>query len=103
MIRVDEQRALELVLRTMSEEADDLGYDELRNATADTALYGGESGIDSLSLVRLITALERAAERQFGKRIVLADEKALSMRHSPFRSAATLARLLHQRLGAVDA
>jgi acyl carrier protein len=100
---VDTEQVLQLVLATISREADDLGYDELRVPTAATALFGGEAGVDSLSLVRLVAAVERAAEIQFGKNIVLADEKAMSMRSSPFRTVGTLADLLQQRLGAVDA
>ena len=100
---VDERQALELVLKTIRNEADDLGYDQLREPDANTVLYGGDNGVDSLSLVRLIAAVERAAAVQFGKHVVLADEKAMSMRNSPFRSATTLAQLLQQRLGALDA
>jgi acyl carrier protein len=98
-MKVDEGQALDLVLTTIRQEADDLGYDELRDARAETSIYGGDTGIDSLSLVRLIASIERAAERKFDRRVVLADEKAMSMRSSPFRTAATLASLLHQRLG----
>lgn len=99
----DEDRALQLVLTTVSHEADELGYDQLREPTGDTALFGGEASVDSLTLVRLVAAIERAAERHFGKNVVLADEKAMSMRSIPFRTVGTLARLLHQRLGSVDA
>jgi acyl carrier protein len=100
---VDENQVLELVLRTVSQEADDLGYDELRVPTANTTLFGGEAGVDSLSLVRLVAAVERAAEVQFGRNIVLADERAMSMRNSPFRTIGTLASLLYARLSAADA
>ena len=100
---VDEEQVLELVVATVSREADDLGYDELRVPTAATALFGGESGVDSLSLVRLIAAVERAAQAHFDRNIVLADEKAMSMRSSPFRTVGTLADLVLQRLSAVDA
>lgn len=100
---MDEEQVLQLVLRTVSQEADDLDYDGLREPTADTALFGGEFGVDSLSLVRLVAAIERAAELHFGKNIVLADERAMSMRSSPFRTVGTLANLLYQRLGALNA
>ena len=100
---MDREQVLQLVLTTVSREAEDLGYEELRAPTAQTSLFGGEVGIDSLSLVRLVAAVERAAEARFGKNIVLADEKAMSMRNSPFRTAGTLAELLCARLGGVDA
>ena len=99
---MDQAQALELVITTVSEEADDLAYDELRAPTAETALFGGEAGVDSLSLVRLVAAVERAAEVRIGKNVVLADERAMSMRNSPFRTVGALASLLYQRLAAVD-
>lgn len=92
-----------MVLDTARAEADDLGYEFLREPTAETPLYGDESGLDSLSLVRLIAAVERAAERAFGRRLVLADERAMSMRRSPFRTIGTLAELLAARMDGVDA
>lgn len=94
---------LQLVLRTVRQEADDLDYDSLRLPTAETRLFGGDTGIDSLSLVRLVAAVERTAEQHFGKNIVLADERAMSMRSSPFRTVGTLANLLYLRLGTPDA
>ena len=100
---MDKEQVLQLVLTTVSEEADEIGYDELRAPTAETPLFGGDAGVDSLSLVRLVAAIERAAEVRFGKNIVLADEKAMSMRNSPFRTAGALADLLYARLGTVDA
>jgi acyl carrier protein len=100
---VDKEQVLQLVLTTVSQEADDIGYDELRAPTGETPLFGGDAGIDSLSLVRLVAAVERAALVRFGRNIVLADERAMSMRNSPFRTAGALAELLYVRLGAVDA
>lgn len=95
---MDEGQVLELVLATIGGQADELGYEHLRQPHAGTPLYGGEVGIDSLSLVRLIVVLEAAAHRRFGRRVALADERAMSLRHSPFRTAGTLAGLLAQRL-----
>jgi acyl carrier protein len=52
----------------------------------------GESGfLDSMSLVSLVVAVEQAIEDQFGKTVSLADEKALSRRHSPYRTIGSLA------------
>lgn len=96
---MDEGQVLQLVLATLSEEAEELGYEHLREAHAGTPLYGGESGIDSLSLVRVIVALEAAAQRRFGRHVTLADERAMSLRNSPFRTAGSLAALLAERLG----
>jgi acyl carrier protein len=47
-------------------------------------LFGGDSLLDSLGLVSLIVSIEEALEEQFNTSIVLADEKAMSRRTSPF-------------------
>jgi len=38
-----------------------------------------------------------------GKKVVLADERAMSRRNSPFRTVGTLGELLHERLGEAHA
>lgn len=50
----------------------------------DTRLFGGNSVIDSMALVSLIVEIEEAIETKIGKSIILADEKAMSRRTSPF-------------------
>lgn len=53
-------------------------------------LFGGESLLDSLGLVSLIVSIEEAIEDQFNTAIILADEKAMSRRTSPFSRASYL-------------
>ena len=47
-------------------------------------LFGGESLLDSLGLVSLIVSIEEAIEDKYNTSIILADEKAMSRRTSPF-------------------
>lgn len=54
-------------------------------------LYGREGVLDSLGLVSFIMAVEQAVEDKFGVALTLADEKAMSQRHSPFRTIGALA------------
>lgn len=56
----------------------------------DTPLLGPNSAVDSLSLVMIVTAFEAAANEEYDAAVVLANEKAMSMRHSPFRSISAL-------------
>jgi acyl carrier protein len=56
-----------------------------------TRLLGSESVLDSMHLVSLIIAIEREVEDTFGVTLTLADERALSMKESPFRSIQSLA------------
>jgi len=56
----------------------------------ETRLVGWESVLDSMHLVSLIVAIEREVEDAFGVAVTLADERALSMSASPFRSIQSL-------------
>lgn len=64
--------------------------EELENPDSKTRLYGANGGLDSLSLVSFITDLEEKISDEFDKEIVLADEKAMSAKTSPFRSVESL-------------
>jgi len=97
------QKAYEVVAKAVAELAEDMGFPALVNPVESTPLFGGDDGIDSLSLVRLVADVERQAERELGKKVVLADERAMSRRNSPFRTVGTLGELLHERLGEAHA
>jgi acyl carrier protein len=64
----------------------------------DTVLYGEHGQLDSMQLVHLIVAVEEQIEAEFGLAVTLADERALSMRHSPFASVATLGQYVSSLL-----
>ena len=56
----------------------------------DSAIYGKNGILDSISLVSLIVNVEQKVEDQFGVSIILANEKAMSQRNSPFLTIGTL-------------
>jgi hypothetical protein len=51
-----------------------------------------------MSLVHLIADLEEAVSESSGKTVILADERAMSARQSPFRTPETLIAAIHERL-----
>jgi acyl carrier protein len=57
----------------------------------ETRLLGSQSVLDSMHLVSLIVTIEREVEDAFGVALTLADDRALSMKASPFRSIQSLA------------
>lgn len=79
-----------------------LVYDALKNLNAerspdsqiplseDTALFGGDSLLDSLALVSVISDVEMAVSDAVGEAVSLTDDKALSQPVSPFSSVRTL-------------
>ena len=68
------------------------------NKTEDTVLFGGEGKLDSLGLVTFIVAVEQKISEKYQTSLALADEKAMSMMNSPFRTTGTLAAYIEQRL-----
>lgn len=63
-----------------------------------TALYGAPGALESLRLVTLVATVECEIEDTFGVPLVLADERALSQRRSPFLTVSTLADYIEQLL-----
>lgn len=53
-------------------------------------LYGSVNGIDSMSLVALIGIVEDSLENQLDVSIIIANEKAMSRKNSPFLTVGTL-------------
>jgi acyl carrier protein len=55
-----------------------------------TELFGGESSLDSLSLVSIVVDIESEINNLSGVEISLTDERAMSQPISPFNSVTTL-------------
>ena len=64
---------------------------DLGQLSPDLRLFGKDGGLDSLKLVSLVVAVEERVAEHFGKRLVLADERAMSQNASPFRTLGALA------------
>lgn len=95
---VEKEKVVNLVVDAIAELNEMREADEQIEATAGAALYGEGSVLDSLSLVNLIVIAEEKIEDTFEVSLTLADEKAMSLRNSPFRSVETLADYISDRL-----
>ena len=84
------QKIEKIIIEALIELNEELENEQLKNLTKDTKLYGGNAALDSLALVSLITDLEERISDEFDVDIVLADEKAMSQRTSPFRNVESL-------------
>lgn len=62
----------------------------------DTHLIGRNRVLDSMGLVTLIVDVEQRLEEEYDVVIVVADERAMSQKHSPFRSVGSLADYICQ-------
>ena len=93
-----QQKIEKIIVEALVELNEELENEHLNNPTSETKLYGGSGALDSLALVSLITDLEERISDEFEKDIILADEKAMSQRTSPFRSVETLTNYIQKLL-----
>jgi hypothetical protein len=68
----------------------DLDHDDRISNSIDTLLLDANSSIDSLTLVRLLIAIERIIEEKTGKNVTVVDESAFETDTTPFASVGTL-------------
>lgn len=80
----------EIIASAVRETGEELGNETLQNVNEETKLFGNGGALDSLALVSLIADIEDKIDDTFNRSIVLADERAMSQRTSPFRNVGTL-------------
>jgi acyl carrier protein len=94
------EHVLEIVRGAVADLNEELKYPELENVSEATGLQGDDTGIDSLSLVSLIVEIETEVGSRFGREVVLADERAMSRRSSPYRTVGALVDFIMEQLDA---
>lgn len=87
-----------IIIECLQELNEELGNPSLENMTSQTKIFGGSGALDSLALVSFITDVEEKISDEFDKEIVLADEKAMSAKTSPFRSVESLTSYIENLL-----
>ena len=93
------EQVFALVKEAVEELNEDLDYDSLESPNASTVLFDeSEDSIDSLSLVTLLTDIEKQLHKLFDKEVVIADEQAMAMDESPYRSVGSLIEFIETRL-----
>lgn len=93
-----ESKLLEIITREITLLNEELDYDHLRDVSSATPIYGAEDSLDSLSLINLIMAVERAVNSEFDKKVRLADPQAMSAEPSPYRDVASFLAFTRQKL-----
>lgn len=92
------KKIFEIVKNALLDLNEELEYDSLKNITEDTPVFGGVDSIDSLSLVRLVVVLESEISEAFDKTIALADEKVMSQKSTPFKTAGVIVNFIQSKL-----
>jgi acyl carrier protein len=88
---MDLSSAQNVVIRAIRTVFEQTGEPAPQNLTSDTVLVGPDAVIDSLGVVSLIVEVEQIVEGEFATSIILANEKAMSAKNSPFRTVGVLA------------
>lgn len=81
---------LQIIFEALKSLNEELPTDQQVALSENTLLFGGESTIDSLSLVSVIVDVETAISTQFDRPVALTDDRAMSREPSPFTSVRTL-------------
>ncbi len=92
------ERIENIIIESLKEYNQEKESTKLHNPTSKTRLYGEESIFDSMGLVYLITDIEEKISEKKKKNIVLADEKDMSQKTSPFKDVETLAKYIQNLL-----
>jgi acyl carrier protein len=66
-------------------------------------LLGSDRGVDSLTFVNLVIAVEEQLHSTLKKSIVLVDENSMALQDHPFRTVGTLASYVEKILGKAQA
>jgi acyl carrier protein len=89
-----EEEITQMILKALRGLRTSRGKRRMAAISPTTRLYGHGSDIDSLGLVQLLIDVEERVSDRYGVPVSLADEKAMSQAHSPFRSVDSLAQYL---------
>lgn len=79
-----------LIHETLADTLEERGRAAAGAVGPDTALYGEGGLLDSLGVATLVMELEVRLDERHGVAVVLADDKAMSRRSSPFRTFGSL-------------
>lgn len=88
----------QLLLESLNDLREEAGKEPLAEFLPEIRLFGEQGELDSLGLVSLIVDLEARVQDQLGASVVLADERAMSNRSSPFRTLESLLAHLQARV-----
>jgi acyl carrier protein len=80
-----------LIISSLRDLYEQNGIDADGDLSEDTCLIGHRAALDSLGLVTLIVDLEQKIEETFDIALTLANERAMSQKHSPFLTVGSLA------------
>jgi hypothetical protein len=88
---IDRENVINLLISTLVAHFDEINQSVDLTEKENIKLFGGEGLLDSIGLVSFVVEVEERLEDEFNVSVVLADEKAMSRRTSPFARISYLA------------
>ncbi len=92
------EQVLSFVCDAVEKLNEELQYDSLEDPGRETSIWGDADGIDSISLVDFAVRLESRLAAEFGRAVVLTDERAFASENSPFRTVGSLTDFIFREL-----
>lgn len=89
---------LALVRSALTDALREKGRDAPADLGPDTEIFGGTALLDSLGLVTMVMELENRLEEEHQVTVVLASDRAMSRRSSPFRTMGALVDYIEAQL-----
>ena len=86
---------LDVILSLLRARDEDLNGSPATVWSETTVLFGRDAHLDSLGLVSLVADVELHLQERYGVGVNLANERAMSLTQSPFRSVRSLADYVH--------
>jgi len=99
IIQEDVLKIIKDEIRRLNE---DLDYESLEHVDNSTLIFGGFDSIDSLSLIQLLTSIEKSIQNTVGIEISLADEEAMARKISPYENVQNLLDFALERINQVN-
>ena len=90
----NEQEIIKIIYNAIDQINEELPKNNRIEKKMDATLFGREGKLDSLGLVNLIVAVEEGISDKYDKFITIANEKAMSLKNSPFRNVQTLSEYI---------
>jgi acyl carrier protein len=97
-----QQDMLEMVYAAIDEVNAQANGEAVLAKVPDARLLGGEQGVDSLTFVNLIVALEEQIQNRLGKSVVLVNEDSMALQEHPFRTVGTLAKYAGEMVASLN-
>lgn len=88
----------QLIFKAADEINEQLPKEQQLKKSTKTVLFGRDGKLDSLGLVNLLVIIEQNIEDELDVSITIADERAMSQKHSPFRTIGTLSNYIDMLL-----